>query len=66
MSLTYRDVGVDLEAAEEVTAGIKRHLNTALFGGFVPVPQLKAYDLPVLVSMLAGGKSVDRRALVAH
>lgn len=54
MTISYRDAGVDLAAAGEVTAGIKRHLQGALFGSFLPVPQLTTYDLPVLVSSIDG------------
>lgn len=54
MTLSYHDAGVDLDVAEAVTAGIKQHLRGTLFGGFLPVPQLKAYDSPVLVSSIDG------------
>jgi phosphoribosylformylglycinamidine cyclo-ligase len=65
MSLTYRDAGVDLEAAEAVTAGIRERLGSALFGGFVPVPALKSYTLPVLVSSIDGvGSKVRLAALL--
>lgn len=54
MTISYRDAGVDLEAAGQVTARITERLGSALFGGFVPVPDLKAYDAPVLVSSIDG------------
>jgi len=54
MSVTYRDAGVDLDVAEEVAAALRTRIHTGLFGGFLPVPQLKAYDLPVLVSSIDG------------
>lgn len=54
MTLSYRDAGVDLELAEAVTARITARLGSNLFGGLVPVPQLKAYDEPVLVSSIDG------------
>ena len=54
MSLSYRDAGVDLSLAEEVTAEIGRRLGSTLFGGFIPVPELKTYDEPVLVSSIDG------------
>ncbi|GAC1629383.1 MAG: phosphoribosylformylglycinamidine cyclo-ligase [Chloroflexota bacterium] len=54
MSAGYRAAGVDLDAAEQVTARMAERLGSALFGGFVPVSQLKAYDEPVLVSSIDG------------
>jgi phosphoribosylformylglycinamidine cyclo-ligase len=54
MSVTYRDAGVDLTVADEVAATLRARLQTGLFGGFLPVPQLKEYDLPVLVSSIDG------------
>lgn len=54
MSVHYRDAGVDLDMAEAVTATIKKRLGNALFGGFVPVPQILAYRRPVLVSSIDG------------
>jgi phosphoribosylformylglycinamidine cyclo-ligase len=54
MSVTYRDAGVDLEAAEGLTDQITQRLGSRLFGGFVPVSQLKTYQSPVLVSSIDG------------
>ena len=54
MSLSYRDAGVDLEAAEVVTARMRERIGATLFGGFVPVPALRSYDMPVLVSSIDG------------
>jgi phosphoribosylformylglycinamidine cyclo-ligase len=54
MTVTYRDAGVDLTVAEEVAATLRARLQTGLFGGFLPVPQLKSYELPVLVSSIDG------------
>ena len=54
MSIRYRDAGVDLEVAEQITARLTARLSTGLFGGFVPVPQLGAYENPVLVSSIDG------------
>jgi len=54
VSLRYRDAGVDLDRAEGITARITERLGTNLFGGFVPVSELKAYDAPVLVSSIDG------------
>jgi phosphoribosylformylglycinamidine cyclo-ligase len=54
MSVTYRDAGVDLTVAGEIAATLRARLQTGLFGGFLPVPQLKQYDLPVLVSSIDG------------
>jgi phosphoribosylformylglycinamidine cyclo-ligase len=54
VSVRYRDSGVDLERAHQVRAEIAGHLRTALFGGLVPVSQLKEYTAPVLVSSIDG------------
>lgn len=54
MSIRYRDAGVDLDAAEVVTARITARLRANLFGGFVPVSSLKSYEAPVLVSSIDG------------
>jgi len=54
MSLHYTDAGVDLEAAEQITTRIRSQLAVGLFGGFVPVSELKAYDATVLVSSIDG------------
>jgi phosphoribosylformylglycinamidine cyclo-ligase len=54
MTVTYRDAGVDLTVAEEVAASLRSRFQTGLFGGFLPVPQLKSYDSPVLVSSVDG------------
>jgi phosphoribosylformylglycinamidine cyclo-ligase len=54
MSIGYRDAGVDLNVADEVAARIKERVGTGLFGGFMPVSALKAYESPVLVSSIDG------------
>ncbi len=54
MSIRYADAGVHLEVAEQVTERIANRLGSALFGGFVPVPELKTYRSPVLVSSIDG------------
>ena len=54
MSVRYRDAGVDLTTAEEITARITERLRSGLFGGFVPVSALKAFERPVLVSSIDG------------
>jgi phosphoribosylformylglycinamidine cyclo-ligase len=54
MSVRYRDAGVDLEAAESITARITDRLGSSLFGGFLPVSQLKSYREPVLVTSIDG------------
>lgn len=54
MSVTYRDAGVDLDAAEGLTSQITERLGSRLFGGFVPVSELKSYESPVLVSSIDG------------
>lgn len=54
MSVRYRDAGVDLEAADQVGEAIATRLGHRLFGGLVPVPQLREYRSPVLVSSIDG------------
>ena len=54
MTVRYRDAGVDLDAADQITARITARLGTSLFGGFVPVSMLKQYESPVLVSSIDG------------
>jgi phosphoribosylformylglycinamidine cyclo-ligase len=54
VSIGYHDAGVDLNVADEVAARIKERVGTGLFGGFMPVSALKAYDAPVLVSSIDG------------
>lgn len=54
MSVRYSDAGVDLTVAAEVAAQIKERVGNGLFGGFIPVSALKAYDSPVLVSSIDG------------
>lgn len=54
MSVRYRDAGVNLEAADEVSARLKDRLGTGLFGGFLPVSALKTLEDPVLVSSMDG------------
>lgn len=54
MSVRYGDAGVDLTVAEEVAARIKERVGGGLFGGFMPVSALKAYNAPVLVSSIDG------------
>lgn len=64
MSVRYRDAGVDLAVAGEITERIKGRVHQSswsgstqqagLFGGFIPVSALKAYDDPVLVSSIDG------------
>ena len=54
MSTSYAEAGVDLRLAGEVTARITQRLGSGLFGGFLPVSQLKSYREPVLVSSIDG------------
>src|SRR5438270_10640215 len=54
MTVSYRDAGVDLDLAQCVTDRITARLGSNLFGGLIPVPQLKEYDEPVLVSSIDG------------
>jgi phosphoribosylformylglycinamidine cyclo-ligase len=54
MSITYQDAGVDLDAAEGLTGQIAERLGSRLFGGFVPVSELKQFESPVLVSSIDG------------
>lgn len=62
MSLRYRDVGVDLEVAETINSRIRDYLGNTLFGGFVEVPALREYEMPVLVSSMDGIGSKVRLA----
>lgn len=63
--MRYRDAGVDLDRAEAVTARLRAHVGTSLFGGFLPVPALTTYDAPVLVSSIDGiGTKVALAALL--
>ena len=54
MTVEYRDAGVDIGVADEVTARLAARFETGLFGGFVPVSSLKQYHNPVLVSSIDG------------
>lgn len=54
MSLRYQDAGIHLDLAEEITARITARIGSGLFGGFVSVSALKAYESPVLVSSIDG------------
>jgi phosphoribosylformylglycinamidine cyclo-ligase len=54
VSVRYSDTGVDLTVAEDVAARIKERVGNGLFGGFISVSALKAYDSPVLVSSIDG------------
>lgn len=54
MTVQYRESGVDLNAAEEITRRLKERLGTGLFAGFLPVSELKRYDEPVLVASMDG------------
>lgn len=62
MSLRYRDAGIDLDVAQAITSRIRERLGTTLFGGFVPVPTLRDYEMPVLVSSIDGIGSKVRLA----
>jgi phosphoribosylformylglycinamidine cyclo-ligase len=64
MSVRYGDAGVHLDVAEVVTERITSRLGSKLFGGFMPVPELKTYRDPVLVSSIDGIGSKVR--LAAH
>jgi phosphoribosylformylglycinamidine cyclo-ligase len=67
MSVSYRDAGVDLGRAEQITARITQRLGSGLFGGFVPASRLKAYDAPLLVSSIDGiGTKVRLAAQLGH
>lgn len=67
MSPLYRDAGVDLDRAEAVTTRLRERFGTGLFGGFVPVPALRAYEQPVLVSSMDGiGSKVRLAALLGQ
>lgn len=50
----YAEAGVDLDKADCISARMRERLHVGLFGGFVPVSGLKAYDDPVLVSSIDG------------
>lgn len=54
MTVQYRDAGVDLVTAADVTARITERIGSGLFGGFVPVSNLKSYENPMLVSSIDG------------
>jgi phosphoribosylformylglycinamidine cyclo-ligase len=53
MYVRYADAGVDLSVAEDISARLKKRVG-GLFGGFVPVSELKSYEEPVLVSSIDG------------
>jgi phosphoribosylformylglycinamidine cyclo-ligase len=52
--MRYADAGVQLDVADAVTERITSRLGSALFGGMVAVPELRAYTNPVLVSSMDG------------
>ncbi len=54
MSVSYRDVGVDLDVADVVAARIKERIGAGLFGGIIPIPAVKAYAAPCLVTSIDG------------
>jgi phosphoribosylformylglycinamidine cyclo-ligase len=54
VTTTYLETGVDLRAASDLAERIRGRIGSGLFGGFVPVWQLKAYRNPVLVSSVDG------------
>jgi phosphoribosylformylglycinamidine cyclo-ligase len=54
MTVTYEEAGVDLQAAADLSHRVQMKLGTGLFGGFVPVDDLKEYEHPVLVSSVDG------------
>jgi phosphoribosylformylglycinamidine cyclo-ligase len=66
VSIRYADAGVHLKVAEEVTERIAGRLGSALFGGFVPVPGLKSYRSPVLVSSIDGIGTKAKLAAQLH
>ena len=53
MSVRYLDAGVDLTVAQDVSQRLKSRVG-GLFGGFVPVSELKSFREPVLVSSIDG------------
>lgn len=50
----YLDAGVDIELSESIAADLRTRIGVGLFGGFVPVSELKSYHAPVLVSSIDG------------
>jgi phosphoribosylformylglycinamidine cyclo-ligase len=62
MSVRYQDAGVHLDTARDVTERITQRLGSGLFGGFMPVSELKTYREPVLVSSIDGIGSKVRLA----
>ncbi|HLJ67675.1 MAG TPA: phosphoribosylformylglycinamidine cyclo-ligase [Chloroflexota bacterium] len=65
MTLSYREAGVDLAVAERIAGRLAARLGTGLFGGFLPVPELREYDEPVLISSIDGvGTKVRLAALL--
>lgn len=67
MSLSYRDAGVDLERASEITARLGTRIGAGLFGGFVPIGPVKSYDAPVLVTSIDGvGTKAHLAAMLGH
>ncbi len=53
MGVRYADAGVDLAVGDNIAARLKSRFG-GLFGGFVPVSDLKSYREPVLVSSIDG------------
>jgi phosphoribosylformylglycinamidine cyclo-ligase len=67
MTVSYRDAGVDLDASDELTSWLSTRIGVGLFGGCFPVPELKSYDVPVLVSSVDGiGTKVKLAAQVGR
>jgi phosphoribosylformylglycinamidine cyclo-ligase len=52
--MRYADAGVRLDLADAVTERITTRLGSALFGGMVPVPRLRDFRDPVLISSMDG------------
>jgi phosphoribosylformylglycinamidine cyclo-ligase len=54
MSVTYRDAGVDLEAGADIAGLFGNRSAGGLFAGILPVPNLKGFESPVLVTSMDG------------
>jgi phosphoribosylformylglycinamidine cyclo-ligase len=50
----YLDAGVDIKLSDSIAADFRTRIGVGLFGGFVPVSDLKSYRAPVLVSSIDG------------
>lgn len=62
MSVQYRDAGVNLDTATDISRRISSRLGSVLFGGFLPVSALKSYRDPFLVTSIDGAGTKVRLA----